>query len=87
MKLLYKPFGMLFGVLGGLIGSAAFASLWKRLGHEDEAPEATTANRGWGEVLTAALLQGAIFGVVRAAVDRAGAVTYQKVTGTWPGKE
>ncbi|WP_369028058.1 DUF4235 domain-containing protein [Nocardia farcinica] len=31
-------------------------------------------------------MHGAIFGVVKAAVDRAGATGYQRVTGTWPGK-
>ena len=87
MRLLYKPFGMLFGVLGGLVGSAVFTWLWKRLGHDEAAPAATSASHSWREVLTAALLQGAIFGVVKAAVDRAGAVAYQKATGTWPGKE
>ena len=28
-KLLYKPLGMLFGVLGGLAASAAFKKVWQ----------------------------------------------------------
>lgn len=87
MRVLYKPFGMLLGLLGGLAGSRVFRWLWKRLGHEEDAPEATSASHGWGEVLTAAMIQGAIFSVVRAAVDRAGAVAYEKATGTWPGED
>ncbi|WP_308346690.1 DUF4235 domain-containing protein [Streptomyces sp. ISL-66] len=35
--------------------------------------------------LLAAALQGAIFAVVKAAVDRAGAATTRRLTGTWPG--
>jgi hypothetical protein len=31
-------------------------------------------------------LQGAIFGTVKAAVDRAGAKGYKKITGTDPGQ-
>ena len=40
--------------------------------------------RRWGEILAAAALQGAIFAVVRAAVDRGGAVGVRRLTGRWP---
>jgi hypothetical protein len=36
-------------------------------------------------VITAAALQGALFGVVKAMFDRAGAKGFERVTGTWPG--
>ncbi|MBF6455690.1 DUF4235 domain-containing protein [Nocardia cyriacigeorgica] len=85
MKVLYKPLGALVGVLGGIAASAVFAQVWRRLSGEDDAPDATSRDYGWREVLLAAALQGAIFGVVKAAVDRAGATGYQRVTGTWPG--
>jgi hypothetical protein len=84
MKLLYKPLGMLFGVLGGLARSAAFKQVWKRVSGEEEAPEATSREYGWREVLLAATLQGAIFGLAKAAIDRAGATAYKKATGVWP---
>ena len=51
---------------------------------EDEAPEATAEEYSWAEVLAAAALQGAIFAVVKAAVDRGGAVGVRKLTGSWP---
>jgi hypothetical protein len=38
-------------------------------------------------VLTAAALQGAIFAVVQAAVDRGTAAGTRKLTGTWPGDD
>ncbi|MFD0823500.1 DUF4235 domain-containing protein, partial [Micromonospora zhanjiangensis] len=44
----------------------------------------TDEDRGWGEILAAAALQGAIFAVVRAAVDRGGAVGVRRLTGRWP---
>ena len=59
MKLLYKPFGIVASVLGGVIAGAIFKRVWKLAAHEDEAPDATDAQRGWGEVLIAATLQGA----------------------------
>lgn len=86
MTLLYKPVGLLFGALGGVAGSAAVKRVWQLVAHEDQPPRATAADRGWREVLLAALIQGAVFGVVKAAVDRAGAVAYAKATGTWPHK-
>jgi hypothetical protein len=85
IKVLYKPVGMLVGVLGGVLAGAIFKKVWKLAAHEDEAPKATDAQRGWREVLLAAALQGAIFAVVKAAVDRGAAAGTWKLTGFWPG--
>ena len=84
-KALYTPFGVLFGVLGGLIGGAIFKQVWKLIRGEEDAPDARESERGWGEVLPAAALQGAIFAAVKAAVDRGGAKGFEKLTGVWPG--
>ena len=85
MGLLYKPFGIVFGVLGGLIGGAIFKQVWKLVSGEDDAPAAKESEYTWAEVLPAAALQGAIFALVKAAVDRGGAQGFQKLTGVWPG--
>jgi hypothetical protein len=53
---------------------------------EEEAPEATSPDYSTKEVLIAAAVQGAIFAVVKAAVDRAGAKGLKKITGTDPGR-
>lgn len=87
IKVLYKPAGMLVSVLGGMLASSIFRKVWKLAAGEDEAPSSTDARRGWREVLTAAALQGAIFGLVKAAVDRAAAEGTAKVTGSWPGED
>lgn len=86
-KLLYKPFSLLFSVLGGLVAGAIFKQIWKLVAGEDDAPDATDADRGWWEILISAALQGAIFAVVRATIDRTAAEGTQKLTGTWPGDE
>ena len=86
-KVLYKPMGMLVSVLGGLLAGAIFKKVWKVAFKEDDAPKATDADRGWREILLAATLQGAIFGLVKAAVDRGTAEGTRKVTGVWPGDE
>jgi len=36
-------------------------------------------------VLLAAVIQGAIFAVVKALIERAGAKSFEKLTGSWPG--
>jgi len=51
------------------------------------APSATQRSCGWREVLLAAAVQGAIFGLVKATVDRAGATAYYQATGVWPGDD
>jgi len=84
MRMLYRPLGLLFGVLGGVAASAVFGEVWKHVAGEDEAPEATDPDRSWGDVLLAAALQGAVFGLVKAAVDRGGAKTWERLTGVWP---
>ncbi|MFJ3979503.1 DUF4235 domain-containing protein [Streptomyces sp. NPDC090021] len=80
----YKPVGMVLGALGGALAGIAFKHLWMRLGHEDDAPNATDEDRRWREILIAAALQGAVFAAVKAAVDRGGAVAVRRLTGTWP---
>ena len=87
IKLLYKPMSMLVSVLGGIVAGAIFKKAWQVVAREDEAPKATDARRSWAEVLLAAALQGAIFAVVKAAVNRGAAEGTRKVTGVWPGDE
>ncbi len=85
MKLLYKPFGIVLGLLAGFAGRQVFNAIWGKL-DDEEPPEATTELAPWGKVLAAAALQGAIFAVVRAAVNRAGAKSFEHLTGVWPGE-
>ena len=85
MKLLYKPLGLLFSVLGGLLAASLFKQFWRLLARESEAPAAKDQDRTWREVIAAAAIQGAVFGGVKALIDRAGATGFERVTGTWPG--
>ena len=84
VKISYKPVGMLLGAGAGLVSGLIFKQIWKVVGHDEDAPNATDQDRGWTEILIAAAVQGAIFAVVKAAVDRAGAAGVRKATGRWP---
>jgi predicted metal-dependent enzyme (double-stranded beta helix superfamily) len=83
-KLAYKPVGLLLGAGAGLVAGLVFKQIWRLAAHDHDAPNATDEDRGWGEILAAAALQGAIFAVVKAGVDRAGAVAVRRATGRWP---
>ncbi|HWM06191.1 MAG TPA: DUF4235 domain-containing protein [Actinophytocola sp.] len=83
-KVIYKPVGLLIGALGGVAATAVFRKVWTMITGDDEAPDPTDRDRSWRTVLIAASVQGAIFGLVKAAIDRGGASGYKKVTGEWP---
>ncbi|MDI1463413.1 DUF4235 domain-containing protein [Catellatospora sp. KI3] len=82
--LVYKPIGMLGGALAGVVAAAAFKRVWRVAAGSSQAPHATDPTRGWPEILVAAAVQGAIFGIVKATVDRGGAHAVKSLTGRWP---
>jgi hypothetical protein len=86
VKLIYRPFGIIIGILAGVLSKKLFEQVWGLIDKE-EPPEATTREASWPQVLGAAAVQGVTFKVTRTAVDRAGARAFEHVTGTWPGKE
>jgi hypothetical protein len=85
MKFAYKPIGLLASVFGGLLAGMIFKRAWQAIAGEEDSPDAKDRDRGWGEILTAAAIEGALFGAVKAGVDRAGAKGFERATGTWPG--
>jgi Protein of unknown function (DUF4235) len=86
-KIQYKAVGLLVGLLGGMLASAIVRKVWELTPGHDEAPDAIDTRRSWAEILTAAALQGAIFAVIRAAVERATAASAEKLAGEQPGAE
>lgn len=77
--LAYKPFGLLFSVLGGALANVVFGQIWKRLSDAPTPPNATDEAYTTREVLLAAVLQGALFGLIKSAVDRAGMKAVHRV--------
>ena len=85
MKLIYKPIGIVLGVLAGLLGRRIFTFAWSRIDDEDP-PKPTTEVAPWSKVLAAAALQGMIYRVTRVVVDREAAKGWAYLTGVWPGE-
>jgi pectin methylesterase-like acyl-CoA thioesterase len=86
VTLIYKPVGIVLGILAGLISKRLFEAVWSKI-DDQEPPEPTTQRASWPKVLGAAAVQGVTFKVTRAAVDRAGAKGFAHVTGVWPGEK
>ncbi|OQR60421.1 hypothetical protein B6E66_29870 [Streptomyces maremycinicus] len=87
LPLAYKPVGFVLGWASGALAGVAFRKAWKAIRHEDDAPDALDRDRGWGEILLAAAVQGAIFAAVRSAADRTGAKAIERSTGVWPAQD
>ena len=88
VKMLYRPFALVFGTAGGLIAARVFREVWMRSTphHRLRAPTALESQFNARQVMVAAAVQGAVFGLVKAGIDRAGARAFQRWTGEWPGQ-
>lgn len=86
-KILYRPVGLVTSILAGVLAGAIFKAVWHRTvtDGEGDPPKALESEHSFKEILTAALIQGAIFAAVKAATDRGGARAFERVTGEWPG--
>jgi hypothetical protein len=82
----YKPIGLLLGILAGMVGRKVFDFVWSKF-DEEKAPKPTTKNAPLPKILGAAAIQGLIFRVVKTGVDRAGARGFEHLTGVWPGEQ
>ena len=86
MGAIYKPFGIILGILAGLLGKRIFNFVWTKIDDEDP-PKPTTEETSWGKLLGAAAVQGVIFRLTRVVVDRYGAIGWSYLTGVWPGEK
>ena len=86
MKLIYRPFGIIMGLLAGIVGKKVFVKIWGLVDEEDP-PKPTTLETNWPKLLAAAAVQGMVFRIIRVAVDRGGAKGYAHLTGVWPGEQ
>jgi hypothetical protein len=85
IKVLYKPLGLVLSALSAAVAGKLSKSIWRKVSGQDSTPEAKDEYRGWGEIVAAAAVEGAVFGGTKAVVDRAGAKAFARATGTWPG--
>ena len=86
-KMLYRPVGLVSSVLGGALAGAVFKQIWHRAapGDKPDPPGPLETEYPISHILVAAAVQGAIFAVVKTAIDRGGARVFERWTGEWPG--
>jgi hypothetical protein len=86
-KILYRPVGLVSSIVGGLLASLIFKQVWKRVSAGDnvDPPGPLESEYAFKEILVAAVIQGAIYSVVKTVIQRQGAKTFQRATGEWPG--
>lgn len=86
-KILYRPVGIASSIIGGLVASMLFKQVWKRVsaGEGADPPGPLESEYPFKEIVLAAVLQGAIYSVVKTVIQRQGAKTFERATGEWPG--
>lgn len=86
-KVLYRPIGLVSGIVSGALAGVVFKQLWKVASpsHSKDTPKALESEFPLREILLAAAVQGAIYATVKALVDRGGARAFEKTFGEWPG--
>lgn len=86
MKVLFTPIGILAGLAAGFAAQKGFERIWAVI-DEEEAPEVEDREVSYPKLITALLLEGAIFRLVKGMVDRGARSGFASLTGTWPGEE
>lgn len=84
MKLLYKPFGIVAGIVGAKLGQSLFKSVWTKF-DEAEPPRPKTEEASLGKVVVASAVEAAMLAGIGAAVDRMVMRWFHYLTGIWPG--
>jgi hypothetical protein len=86
MKLLFKPFGLIVGLIASRLAAAIFDRVWSRVDVEGHGvPDPDVREDPGGRAVAAAALQSAIFGATTAAVSRYGMHVFEHLFGRWPG--
>jgi len=86
MKILYKPFGIIAGIIGARLARSLFKTVWGTI--DDAAPpKASTEGTTLPRVVGAAAIEAATTAATRAAVDRAGLKWFHFTTGIWAGEK
>jgi hypothetical protein len=86
MSLIFKPIGIVSGLLAGLVGKRIFELVWGTLDDHDP-PEAKYREIDVRKLVAALLLEGAIFRVIRGLAEHGARRGFTALTGEWPGEE
>lgn len=86
MKLLYKPFSIIAGLLGARVGHEVFKTVWERLSDSPKQPP-SAARQSLARVAGAAALEAALIAGSQAASRQLAARAFHQLVGAWPEKQ
>jgi hypothetical protein len=86
MKLLFIPVSVIGGLLSGFLAKKLFELAWGVV-DDQEPPKPEHSQVGFGKVVAAAAVEGAIFKGTRAMIDHKSRQAFANATGTWPGEQ
>jgi hypothetical protein len=85
-RILFAPVSIVAGLIAGLAGRKLFESAWGLI-DDEEPPDAEHRRIEWPKLITALVIEGAIFRLVKGLVDHGARSAFARSTGTWPGEE
>ena len=85
-KLLFIPFSVIGGMIAGALSKKTFEAVWGVF-DDQEAPEPKHRDVSLVKLISALVLQGAIFRAIRGLFDHGLRQAFQRLTGSWPGEE
>ncbi len=87
MSLVFKPVGILSGLIAGLIAKKMFELVWGLIDDQDP-PEPKYREVSLGKLVVALVLEGAIFRLIRGLAEHGTRHGFAALTGgEWPGEE
>jgi Protein of unknown function (DUF4235) len=86
VNLVFRPIGIVLGIVAGMGARKLFDFIWSRV-DEEEAPNPEHREVKWGKFIAAMLVEGAIFRLIRGFADHHARRAWASLTGTWPGQE
>lgn len=86
MKFIFAPIGIVLGLIAGSLGKKAFEQIWGLI-DEEEPPKPEHREISWPKLISALVVEGAIFRLVKGLVDHGTRSAFAGLTGKWPGEE
>jgi uncharacterized protein DUF4235 len=84
-KLLFLPFSIAAGYLGGVMSKKLFAFVWRAI-DDQQPPTPERRDAPIGKLVLALAFEGAVFRLTRGLIDHGARGGFAGVTGSWPGE-
>jgi hypothetical protein len=84
IKLIFRPFSVVTGLLAGMLGKRLLRQFWRFLDN-DQPPQAEERSIPITKLSLALILEGALFRLVKGLADHGSRRAFAHMTGAWPG--